>query len=118
MKRVWRADAPRMWVIDIHLDDEGVYRWRLWSQDGRAASASPEGYAARANAQRNARLFHDAARDLHYEVRTDGSGHFVWNAADEEGISVARSAAGFATRDEAIKHADLVRRFAGGARVP
>ena len=112
------ADARRMWAIDIHLDDEGVYRWRLWSQDGRPASASPVGYAARANAQRQARRFHDDARDLHYEILTDGSGQFVWRAADADGAPVARSAAEFDTHEEALKHAERVRRYAGGARVP
>ena len=107
-----------MWVIDIHLDRDGAYRWRLWSQDGRPASASAEGYAARANAQRHARRFHDDAREMHYEILTDGSGHFVWRAADAEGRPVARSAAGFATHVEAAKHAECVRRYAGGARVP
>jgi uncharacterized protein YegP (UPF0339 family) len=113
-----RADADRMWVIDIHLDRDGAYRWRLWSQDGRAASASLEGFAARANAQRQARRFHDDAREMRYEVLTDGSGQFVWRAADADGTPVARSAAGFDTHDEAAKHAESVRRYAGGARVP
>ena len=107
-----------MWVIDIHLDEHGAYRWRLWSRDGRPAGASPQGYAARANAQRLARRFHEEARDLHFEVTAEDIGRFRWEAADAEGTPLARSAPVFATPEDAAQHAESVRRYAGGARVP
>ena len=107
-----------MWVIDIHLDENGAYRWRLWSRDGRPAGASPDGYAARANAQRHARRFHDEARDLQFQVTAEDIGRFRWQAADADGTPLACSAPVFATADEAAQHAESVRRYAGSARVP
>lgn len=107
-----------MWVIDIHLDEDGAYRWRLWSRDGRPAGASPGGYAARANAQRHARRFHEEARGLHFEVKAEDVGRFRWQAADDEGNPLARSTPVFETANDAAKHAESVRRYVGGARLP
>ena len=107
-----------MWVVDIHIDENGAYRWRLWGTDGRPASVSPDGYAARYNAQRYARRFHDEARDLQFEVTPDGVGRFRWQVTDAEGAPLARSACVFETREEATQHAQDVRRHAGDARVP
>lgn len=118
MSIVWRADACTMWVIDIHRDANGEYRWRLWGADGRPASGSNDGYTARFNAQRHARRFQDEARDLRYEVVAGGAGDFWWQATRDDGTPMARSSTRFATTDEAAKDADRIRRFAGGARVP
>lgn len=106
-----------MWVIDIHLDANGEYRWRLWGSDGRPASASPGGFAARANAQRYARRFQHEARDLRYEV-VGARGEFWWQATHDDGATIARSATRFATADAAAENADRIRRFAGSARLP
>ena len=107
-----------MWVIDIHLDSRGAYRWRLWGADGRPAGASHAGFAARFNAQRYARSFQDEARDLRYEIVPGRDGDFWWQATREDGTPMARSSTGFATADDAATDADRIRRFAGGARVP
>ena len=105
-----------MWAIDVHLDQSGLYRWRLWAADGRTVCSSPVGYPARFNAQRLAKQFSEAARDLQYVTDTDGSGTFVWRAVDDGGEPVASSAQTFACPRSADEAADRVRRYAGMAR--
>ena len=105
-----------MWAIDVHLDPAGLYRWRLWAADGRTACSSPVGFPARFNAQRQAKQFSEAARDLQYVIDADGSGSFVWRAVDSDGKPLASSAQTFECPRSADEAADRVRRYAGLAR--
>jgi uncharacterized protein YegP (UPF0339 family) len=104
-----------MWAIDLYLDSDQGYRWRLWGADGRQACASAESFRARANAERLATRFGETARDLRYEVFNAEPGRYGWRAIDVEGRTVACSAAMFCTDEEALEAADRVRRCAGVA---
>lgn len=104
-----------MWFIDIHRSTDGLYHWRLWAADGRAACASAQGYQAWFNAERQARRFSDEARDLQYEVTPDGEGS-RWRAVDGDGRAVARSLPVFPSDVAAGTAVDQVRKYAGIAR--
>ena len=91
----------------IHRE-EGRWRWRLVSSNGRILAENPEGYAARASAVESAKRSREGIDADTVSVVEANDGSYRWQARAKNGTPLVRSVRRFETPAAALDAAERV----------
>jgi len=89
--------------LDVFQDKRGNWRWRRIAASGEVVGASSEGYASRADCERN--MMRGANPDDRWDFYIDKRGRHRWRRHAMNGRVIGAASRGFPTRAEAETNA-------------
>lgn len=89
--------------LEIFQDKRGAWRWRRYTADGEVVGAASEGYADKADCERN--MTRGVCPTDRWDFYIDRRGKHRWRRYAMNGRVIGAASRGFATRAEATDNA-------------
>lgn len=96
--------------FEVYETKKGGHLWRLVASNGQTVAGSGESFPSAANAKRAAKAFKKSAPKNTFEVYADRGGKYRWRALSTNGQNVGSAGQAFASRSNAKRAGDNVRK--------